>query len=177
MTEQIITKITTGKKFINYLCRTISTNTAKAAALKRADNPALEYQSWEILNHFGIDLTHDQERLIFCLVAAAIAKAKIKEDGSIGIGTAIANCYDNKSKSDQASAKLRRLIGCDSIEELCSVLRPLLQFISSKIGNTLNYGKLLDELLLFQRNPSKVKAYWAQNFYNQKPFEEEENVC
>ena len=177
MTEQIISKLTKGRKFIGYICGIISSNTAKAAALKRADNPALEYQSWEILNHFGIDLTHQQERLIFSLIAAALAKAKIKQDGSLGIGAAIANCYENKSKSDQASSKLRRLIGCDSIEELCSVLRPLFQLVSSKTGNTLNYGKLLDELLQFQVNPSKVKTDWAQNFYNQKPIEEEENVC
>ena len=176
MTDQEI-KLRREEKFINYVIAIIDSNKAKAAALKRADNPALEYQSWEILNHFGIDLTNHQERLIFCLIAAAAAKGKIKKDGSLGIGAAIANCYENKSSSNQANAKIRRLIGCDSIEELCAVLRPLLQFISSKIGNTLNYGKLLGELLRFYWDPLRIKAIWAENFYHQKQTEEEENVC
>lgn len=175
MTEQTIKKMSRGEKFIDYIRSITASNNAKAAALKRADNPALEYQSWEILNNFGVDLTNQQERSIFCLISAAAAKAKIKSDGSFGIGSAIANCY--ASKSEQASAKLRRLIACESLDELCLVLRPLLQFILSQLGNGLNYGRLLDELLQFQWDPLKVKARWAQNFYHQKASKEEEDVC
>lgn len=176
MNDQQLKKASRGEKFISSISGIIGSNTAKAAALRRADNPALEYQSWEILNRF-VDLTHPQERLIFSLIAAAAAKGKVKEDGTLGIGAALANCYEGKSGNDQAVAKLRRLIACDSIEELRSVLRPLLQLVLSKNGVVLNYGRLLDELLQFQWDPLKIKARWAQNFYDQELSEEEENVC
>lgn len=176
MNEQQSTKTSRGKKFISSIIGIIGSNTAKAAALSRADNPSLEYQSWDILNRF-VDLTNPQERLIFSLIAAAAAKGKMKEDGTLGIGAALANCYEGKSENDQAVAKVRRLIACDSIEELCSVLRPLLQLVLSKNGVVLNYGRLLDELLQFQWNPSQIKARWAKNFYDQNLCEEEEHVC
>lgn len=177
MNEQQFKKTRRGENFINYICSIIASNTAKTAALRRADNPSLEYQSWEILNRFGVDLTNPQERIIFSLIAAAAAKGKVEEDGTLGIGAALANCYDGKCGNDQAIAKLRRLIACNSIEELNSVLRPLLQLVLSHNGTILNYGKLLDELLQFQWKPLEIKANWAQNFYNQKPIDEEENVC
>lgn len=178
MNDQEIKKISRGEKFVGYICNIIAANSAKCAALKRADNPALEYQSWEILSRFGVDLTHPQERRVFSSIAAMVAKAKIIKDGHQDIGAAIANCYEGKSENDQALSKLRRLIACNSIEELCSVLRPLHQLILSKQDSTLNYGRLLDEIIRFQWKPLDIKAIWSQNFYFQKPkIEEEENVC
>ncbi len=182
MKEPESKKKSRGEQFIQYIIKMIASSKAKAAALKRADNPSLEYQSWEILNRFGIDLTDQQERSIFCLIAAAAAKAKVEEDGSLGIGEALANCYENKFESGQACTKLRRLIACDSITELYVVLRPMLQFISSKIGPRLCYARLLDELIKFNWQPLKVKSSWAQKFYFQKQIkekeeEEENDVC
>lgn len=113
-----------------------------------------------------VDLTKSAERLPFCLVTAAIAKAKILKNGGLGLGAAIAACYDEGNKSNQAKSKLRRLLACDSTEELCSVLRSLLRLIESKSAHDLDYARLLDDLLKFHKDGQKIKAKWAENFYN-----------
>ena len=156
-----------SQQFVGYIIRRIANNTGDAAALKRADNPSTEYQSWEILAGFGIKLDNEYERLPFATIAAAIARAKPSGNGSIGIGQAIARCYEDGNQSDQAKAKLRRLLACDSTVEVCRILRPLFSLIEAKGNSALNYASLLDDLLWFSNDEwqQKVKARWAQNFY------------
>lgn len=139
-----------------------------AARLRRADNPATEYQSWELLAGYGIDLTKDAQRLPFATVAAAIARAKAERNGNLGLGRAIAACYEDGQKSDQARARLRRVLACDELAELCRVLRPLFSLIDSKVSQSLDYIGLLKQLRWFTSNDQQVKAQWAQDFYGQR---------
>lgn len=139
-----------------------------AARLRRADNPATEYQSWDLLAGYGIDLTKDSQRLPFATVAAAIARAKAERNGNLGLGRAIAACYADGQKNDQAKARLRRLLACDELAELCRVLRPLFSLIDSKVGQSLDYVRLLKQLCWFTSHEQQVKAQWAQDFYGQQ---------
>jgi len=132
-----------------------------AAALRRADNEATEYQSWEILSSW-CNLEKEWQRLPYALVGAAIAKAKPGADGYLGIGQAIAKCYEEGNQSDQAKARLRRLLACKTVQEACSILRPILGLASSK-GAKIKYSKLLDDLIRF--NPEYTLSRWAQDFY------------
>lgn len=65
-----------AKRFVAYVIERIAKDNGFAARLKRADNPATEYQSWEILAGFGIDLEKEWQRLPYCVIGAALAKAK-----------------------------------------------------------------------------------------------------
>ncbi|MDM8545409.1 type I-E CRISPR-associated protein Cse2/CasB [Candidatus Venteria ishoeyi] len=136
-----------------------------AATLRRADNPNTEYQSWDTLAAFNIDLDKPWQRLPFATIAAAMAKAKIEQNGANGIGQAITRCYEDGKDSDQAKAKLRRLLACESVEEVCRILRPLFSLIQAKGDSTLDYARLLDELLSFHWRSQDIKARWAQDFY------------
>lgn len=148
------------QSFVDFAVGRLAVDSGFGAALRRADNPATEYQAWEhILNWCNIE--KDWERRPYTTIAAAVARAKPAADGSLGIGKAIAACYEEGNKSDSAKAKLRRLLACGTAEEACTVLRPLLSLISSH-GVPLAYGRLLNELLHFGE---RTKTRWAVDFY------------
>jgi len=155
-------KTSRGLNFVNFIIQRMEDN-GTAAALRRADNPNTEYQSWETLAAFNVELDKPWQRLPFATVACAMAKAKTEKNGSIGIGQAIARCYEDGRESEQAKAKMRRLLACDSVDEACRILRPLFSLINSKGNSTLDYAKLLDDLLYW--NNQTTKSRWAQDFY------------
>jgi len=154
--------------YVHYIISRCQDNGIRAA-LKRADNPATEYQSWEVLAGFQINLAFENQRLAYAAIAAAIARAKIENNGTAKIGYAIARSYDDGNASDQAKAKLRRLLACDSVAEVCRILRPLLALIDARGNSALDYAALLNDLLWFANEDSqtRIKARWAQDFYGQ----------
>lgn len=152
-------------RFVTYVLTRTQQDKGLAACLRRADNPATEYQSWEFLAGFGIDLDNEVQRLPFVTLAAAIAKAKAQCNGSLKLGQAVAACYSDGANSDQAKAKLRRVLACDDLPELCRILRPVLALINSRVPQPLNYTRLLQQLRSFAWDTQKVKSQWAQEFY------------
>ena len=73
--------------------------------------------------------------LVFFLLAlsvTAFAFPKVHQ-AKTGVYWVLAAC-DEAKDSDQAKAKLRRLLACDSAEEACRILRPLFSLINSR-GN------------------------------------------
>ncbi|MCG8038452.1 MAG: type I-E CRISPR-associated protein Cse2/CasB [Candidatus Thiodiazotropha taylori] len=157
------------QRFVEMVIDRCQKDKGMAARLRRADNPATEYQSWELLGWFGVDIEKDYERLPFVTVASAIAKSKVEHDGSLSLGKAILACYENDHESDQAKARLRRLLACDELTETCRILRPLLALIDSKVGQPLDYSRLLRQLRFFGH---RTKTQWAKDFYSQ-PIENE----
>jgi CRISPR system Cascade subunit CasB len=153
------------KAFIGFVLGRMEKDSAFGARLRMADNPATESQAWEHLAKW-CDLDKDWERRPFATIAAAIARAKPKGDGTLGIGKAIALCYEDGNKSDSAKSKLRRLLSCDSVEEACRILRYLMRLISSR-NIRLNYGQLLNELVYFG-DGEKIRQKWAMDFYGKR---------
>lgn len=162
-------KISRPEAFVQFVLKLCQKDKGAAAALRRADNPATEYQSWEYLAGFHIDLENPFERIPYATIAAAIARAKAGSNGTTGIGQAIASCYDDKSGSEQGKARLRRLLACDSVTEVCRILRPIFSLIDSKTTVTIDYAKLLNQLLWFNRDNNRIKAAWATDFYRHAP--------
>lgn len=155
------------ERFVNGVITQCQANKGLAARLRRADNPATEYQSWEFLASYGIDLENERRRLPFITVAAAIAKAKLEHPGSQTLGQALAACYENGRDSDPAKARLRRLLACEDLPEVCRILRPLFSLVTSKSTQPLDYTRILKQLRRFPFNGTQVKAQWAQEFYGQ----------
>lgn len=158
-------KVPRTERFVSYVIDRIEKDNSFAARLKRADNPATEYQSWELLANFGIDLEKAWERLPYCTVGAALARAKPAANGRLPLGAAIAACFDDGNQSEQARARLRRLLACTSATEACRILRPLLALMASR-GVTPDFSQLLEQLLWFSGNgQERIRARWAQEFY------------
>ena len=107
-------------------------------------------------------------------IAAAIAKAKTERNGALSLGQGIAASYEDGRDSTQAKARLRRLLACDDLPELCRILRPLFSLIDSKAARPLDYLRLLKQLQRFSFNGQQVKAQWAQEFYGQPASNAEE---
>ncbi len=166
--EQAVKPADKPTKFVEFVIKKCEQDKGYAARLKRSDNPDTEYQSWETLASFGIDLVKERWRLPYVTIAAAIAKAKVENTGRLSLGKAIASCYEDGNQSDQAKAKLRRLLACQDISELCRILRPLFSLINSKTSQPLDYIKILKQLLKFSWDGQTVKAGWAQEFYSGK---------
>ncbi len=164
-------KTNKSENFVHFIIELIHKDTGAAAALKRAENPNLEYQSWEYLARF-IDIDNDYERLPYATIACALAKAKAEHNGTVKIGEAIARCYDDGKDNDQAKAKLRRLLACETVEEACRVLRSLFSLINAKAAIQLDYVALLGDLSWFNVDNQRIKAKWAQNFYRHTVSEE-----
>jgi hypothetical protein len=68
--------------FVDYIINRCQADNGLRAALKRADNPATEYQSWEVLAGFHVNLEYENQRLPHATVAAAIARAKVGQNGT-----------------------------------------------------------------------------------------------
>jgi CRISPR system Cascade subunit CasB len=158
------------QKFISYVIDRMENDRAMGARLRRSDNPATEYQSWEYFTRFGVDLQNRRERKAFATIAAALARAKPKSDGGLDIGRAIALSYGEGREDHQAKSRLRRLLACDTSEEACDILRPLLSLVASR-GRAVRFEQLLRDLLYFSE---RTKERWAQEFFSSAPAENAE---
>lgn len=166
MEQEKTEKSSRGHAFVEYVLQRMKEDTGFGAALRRADNPATEHQAWEHLARW-CDLEKAWERLPFATIAAALARAKPARNGHQPIGQALAACYDDGNQSDNAKSKLRRLLACDTVEEACRVLRPLLGLMASKEKAQLDYGSLLDDLLKFG-DGEWIKKRWAMGFFGKR---------
>jgi len=163
------------QQFVEFIINRCNQDKGFAARLRRADNPSTEYQSWEILAGW-IELDQIWQRLPYATVAAAIARAKIDKNGDLSLGKSLSLSYVEKDPtqySDQAQARLRRLLACNDVREVCRVIRPILTLISSKMQQPLDYGRLLSELRYFGE---KSKIRWAQDFYGNRDRDGQESV-
>lgn len=163
-TDTIPKKTGKGSAFVAFVLKRLAQDTAFGAALRRADNPATEYQSWEYLAAW-CDLDDTPRRTCFATIAAGLAHAKVS--GPSCIGAVIARCYKDGNQDDSAKRRLRRLLACDTSTEACHWLRPLLRLAESR-GVQVNFARLLDDLLYFG---PKVKERWAMDFYGKAKVE------
>ena len=161
--------------FISRILQIIKQSKGDAAALRRAFNPATQYEAWPILipilTQEKVDLKSDEKDAYF-LVAAALAQSKVETDGNQDLGKALAVCFANSGNGGESShspgaQRLQRLLSCDSLSEACRVLRPMLHLIQSQGNAHLSYSQLLEDLrdFRFDTGRDRVKMQWAISFY------------
>ena len=146
------------------------------ARLRRALSPALAPEVWGDLTAY-MDITRATDRALFTLIGASIALEDTGAPGHLGLGVALRTCgaetvANSETVPDPQVARLRRILRCRTGDELCDVIRPVLALIRSRRPGSLDYARLLDELLSFDVAGEKIKACWVNDFYR-KPVEEE----
>jgi CRISPR system Cascade subunit CasB len=157
---------------VDYILETINKGNSKgfAAKLKRADNEATEYQSWEILSRW-VSLEDTLQRKAYCLVAASIARSDFSQDGEYSLGMSLRQIFlqdggEGEIEKSSSAARMRRILACRDVNELLEIIRPVLRLMESK---GINYSRksLLDELLWFNYETSRerTRTHWAQDFY------------
>lgn len=157
-------------RFVEYVLQNLSRDTGFRATLTRADNPQTEPQAWPYLANY-CDLEKPWERLPYALVAACMARLRAEKNGTQSLGEALRFSKENLLEDDDSiERKLRRILACDNVEELVSVLRPILRYVTGKENVSLNYAQLLRDVLYFNE---KTKTIWAKQYYSKKKEVEE----
>jgi CRISPR system Cascade subunit CasB len=176
MTQQALSNGSRDERFIEATIDRCLSDKGLAARLRRAANPATEYQSWEYLASWGVDLEAAHQRRHYARIAAAIAQARPKNNGSLRFGRALARAYDGNTEGP-ATARLRRLLACHSDEEVVRVIGPMLSLIGSRVNEALDYKKLLGQLRYFHFDPEKIKSQWAADFYSTDTYSQEQSTA
>ena len=158
--------------FVNYIFQTKDQDSALRARLRNAFVPLRESQAWFDVANF-CDISNEKERKIYLLIGYAIAHDLANVNGVIPIGKAILESWKEKSVRDSSvdinnpgAKRLRKLLACSNVLDLCEKLRPIIRTIQSKGFETINYAELLTDLLIFEHNPNFVKTKWAKNFFD-----------
>jgi len=164
-----------SEKFVDYVLQRIHNQQDRgfAAKLKKADNEATEYQSWELLAPW-VNLEHQRERKAYCLVGAHLARSRQRQDGTLGMGAALRRAQKQSNSGEElehtpSAARLRRILACHDTLELIDVLRPVLRLLASK-EVSISHARLLDDILWFHHDAARdrIRSQWAQEFFGRK---------
>lgn len=153
--------------FVRHILQVCARSKGDAAHLRRADSDQETDKPWQILATFNLDLTNREAILPYITVMSAIARSEARYSGTLNIGAALAKSFKDAAKNEQAQARLRRLLACDSLLDLTQVLRPMLALINSRGVRGLDYVQMLRDLKGFRYDDSRsrTKARWAGGFF------------
>ena len=148
------------KFFIDWILDNSQKDNGFSAKMRRADNPDQEYYALGILCGFDIDIEKESERLPYSVVGAALCREALR------ICESLKASESGEKNSDIDSPRLRRLLSCNSIQELCRSLRPVLSLIASR-NISLCYSKLLEDICRFQYDNARqnIKLRWTREFF------------
>jgi len=152
-----------AERFIGRL-RKISNDRGKMAALRRAASPGTERQAWPVIHSLGEDISN----LAACTIAALYAQHPEEDSKSFGFGTTCRRIATDNGKDfeipDSFDRRFRRLLACDSAEDLAGQLKAWIRFASAK-GVGVNYGRLFWDLLSWKNHADDIKLRWARGFW------------
>ena len=172
--EQDKTNTFNASGFVDYVIRRVKkkSETAFRAVMRRGVNTSMESAVWEYLVPY-CDIGVDRIRHAFALVGAAIAAEAPETDGSVSLGRALRSICKNDDDVDRESRRLRRLLSCDTTDELVGVLRPMMHYIQDNAAMRLSYKKLLNDLCYWSE---RTRIGWTQDFFLKPSTTEEDDA-
>lgn len=182
-----------AKAFVEYVFRRKKDDASFRSRMRNAGSGVRETAIWGDLVSF-CDIGYEDIRSVYVLIGNSIALEEKEINGTYSFGKLLPLAWgdekneklldEQKLEQHPATVRLRRLLVCRDVSELCRVLRPYLRLIRTRRPGELDYIKLLDDLIQFQFGDDcrdAVKTRWVKDFYRsiqdraRKPdFEKEE---
>lgn len=155
--------------------RKISNDRGKMAALRRAASPSTERQAWPVIYSLGEDISN----LAACTVGALYAQHPEEDRQAFSFGTTCRRIATDNGKDfeipDSFDRRFRRLLACDSADDVAGQLKAWIRFASAK-GIGVNYEKLFWDLLAWNNHADRIKLEWARGFWPMRKVASEESV-
>lgn len=166
---------TQAQLFVDSVFRRKEEDSGFRSRMRGAGSAVRETAVWGDLAPF-CNLENESLRAAYVLVGSSVAFEDKDGNGAQSFGRLLSLTWgdekdaklldDKKQAQHPAAARLRRLLVCRDVPELCRVLRPCLRLIRSRRPGELDYAQLLDDLLRFPFDPDKVKARWVMDFHH-----------
>jgi CRISPR type I-E-associated protein CasB/Cse2 len=134
------------------------------AALRRYWSPTTRHQAYPLLGQLGA-LSDDRKTIL----AALYAEQPEHKTGQ-SVGKAALRLGDRKDGEHPYDRHFRRLLACDSLDDLAQQLHRLVKRLQRE-GIGLDYAELLKNLNFWANYSEDVKVRWAADFW-QAPVEQ-----
>lgn len=142
----------------------ISEDRGKMAALRRGSSEATHRQAWPVLHTLGVDVGNFTAQTVGALFAEhpeAENKSWSLGESCRRVALADATGYDIPDSFDK---RFRRLLACDSKEDVAGQLRAWVRLAKSK-GTKVNYEQMYWDLDGWERRADDIKLAWARGFW------------
>jgi CRISPR type I-E-associated protein CasB/Cse2 len=138
--------------------QTIVADRGNRAALRRYWSPATRHQAYPLLGQLGA-LRDDRKTIL----AALYAEHPEQHNGQT-VGKAALRLGDRKDGDHPYDRHFRRLLACDSLDDLAQQLHRLVRRLQRE-GIGLDYAELQKNLNFWANYSEDVKVRWAADFW------------
>jgi CRISPR system Cascade subunit CasB len=143
--------------------RRASNDRGKMAALRRGltDNPRLHVDAWPVIAGLGGDIGQPA-----CVAIAAFYASHPEESNARNFGETCRRIAqgDSKDIAESFERRFRRLLACDTVEDVIGQLRSWVRLAASK-GVGVNYESLFSDLWYWPWYADRTRVEWAKAFW------------
>jgi len=138
--------------------------------LKRFWSPATLHYAYPILGRLPLSDFKRKDPITAwpdAITAALFAVHPKHQLGGMSIGKAALSLGDRKEDKHPYDSHFRRLLACESLEEVSKQLLKLLRRLDrDREGHPLDYNQVMWDLRNWEKESDKVKTRWAMHFWN-----------
>jgi len=148
----------------------------KAAALRRGLSPGTVMDAWPVVHGLGGEIGQAGE-CVFVDIAALFACHPV-ESSHRNFGETARRIAqgDGKEIAESFERRFRRLLACDSAEDLTGQLRSWIRLASNK-KTGVNYESLFADLWNWPRYADEIRVKWARAFWQSGNLEPENPIA
>lgn len=152
-----------AERFLERL-RKIQNDRGKMAALRRGLSEATKREAWPVIAGLGEDI----ENRAAITVAALFAEHPVEAANARSLGQTCRSIATNNGQSsdipDSFDKRFRRLIACDTAEEVAGQLSAWVRLAKSR-GVGMNYQELFNDLAYWHLDADRKRVRWARDFW------------